>query len=192
MKKAISFITAGVCAVLLSTTTSAQSVSLDTYNMVLPSDGPVTSTGGISTTAIAKYGGAGTFYDASTKAFAKNEDFSFKIEHTKGISTSVSRAVAIEAFTELSIGGETELQIIGQSVSASAEVKVGVKKSVTTTVSWTIDAAQPSGNYLASTGKETMKTNGYIETANSGGVVTSRKFVTAYYTVRPYSSVKKI
>ncbi|MEW4370327.1 hypothetical protein [Paenibacillus kandeliae] len=192
MKKIMSFLTVGVCAILVSTNVSAQSVSLDTYNNSLKNGGPIVSGGGIGTTAIAKYGGAGKFYDASTKSTSKKENFSFKIEHTKGVSTSVSRAVALEAFTELSVGGETELQIIGQAVTASAEVKAGVKSSVTTTVSWTVDAAQPSGNYLASTGKETMKTSGYIETANTGGVVTSSKYILAYYTTRPYSSVKKV
>lgn len=102
--------------------------------------------------------------------------------------TEVTRSIKVRLFAEISVGGETELQVIGQKVSAKAEVRAGVDREETVSVTWKI----PQGRYLIQAGKVTVKTSGYLERANTSGGVTSSQYVNAHYTTRELARVTKL
>ncbi|MCP1187080.1 hypothetical protein [Paenibacillus sp. 1781tsa1] len=136
---------------------------------------------GVSIMAEAEYPGAGTYYKPVSTERIEDIAFEMDVENIGAISTTVVRSVAVRKFAQLSIGGETELGIMGQKVKATANVSAGVDQTVTTSVTWNVP---PKSKYTIRAGSYVIKTNGYLETANSGGVVVSQKYTTGKWTTK--------
>ncbi|MFB5762466.1 hypothetical protein [Paenibacillus medicaginis] len=181
MKKAVSsLVIIASLATSLSASAFAESVTNATYNTTNSSD--------VVLFEEPKYPGAGTYYEPSSTSRAERVDYSIEVTNPSNVVTEVRRDIKVRLFAELSVGGETELNIIGQKVSAKAEVKAGVDREETISVTWRI----PQGRYLIQAGKVTVKTNGYLERANTAGVVTSRQYVNAHYTTKDFAKTTKL
>lgn len=134
--------------------------------------------------AISKYAGPGTYYQPLTTTSAKFPHFSMRSTNNGDVTTQVVRTVTMRKYAQLTVGGEFELKIISTKVNTSVEVQAGIDSTVSTSVTWNVPGKSV---YDLSAGEEIVRTTGYIEIANTTGVVVQQKPVTAEYTSREYS-----
>jgi hypothetical protein len=183
MKKAISsFVLAGlIVSSLSSVSASAQSVTVNdaTYqpvpesinNLVVPFVEP-------------KYPGPGTFYDPLTTSSTKISHFSLRTTNSGNITQQITRTVSLRKYAQITVGGQFELKILATKVNTTVEVQAGIDKTVSTSITWNVPAKSV---YDLNAGEEVVKTTGFLEVANTSGVVTSSKAVTGEWTTREYS-----
>lgn len=162
----------------------AANVIQDTYDRPA-----LTNPGGFHTYAQAKYAGSGTYYEPTSTTRTQKADFSMEVTNDADATTTVSYQVSLNKFANVSVGGSTELNILTARVNATAEVAAGVSTTITRTLQWNIPQR---GVYKITSGEQVVRTSGYLETANNGGVVTSRKFITGEWTTSEFTSLVKI
>ncbi|WP_238655884.1 hypothetical protein [Paenibacillus piscarius] len=138
----------------------------------------------ISPFAIIKYPGAGTYYQPLSTTSTKFSHFNMRSTNYGDVTTQVVRTVTMRKYAQLTVGGEFELNIIATKVNTSVEVQAGLDYTVSTSVTWNVPGKSV---YDLSAGEEVVRTIGYIEIANTSGVVVQQKSVTAEYTSREYS-----
>ncbi|MFB5265873.1 hypothetical protein ACE41H_03615 [Paenibacillus enshidis] len=81
---------------------------------------------------------------------------------------------------------------MAQKVKASGSFSGGKKTTKTTAITWTVPAKSV---YTLRAGSVTIKTNGYMEVANSAGVVVKRTYNSGHWTTADFSDsifVKKL
>ncbi|MDR6776236.1 MULTISPECIES: hypothetical protein [Paenibacillus] len=160
-----------------SSSVYAESVTEATYEKAIDPSGIVIF-------AEAKYPGPGTYYEPYQTTREKSTDFSMEVSNTGGGTTSVTRTVSIRKFANVTIGGETELKIMAQKVKASLDVNAGVDSTKSVSITWSIPAKSV---YTIKAGSVVVKTSGYIERANSSGVVVSSTYNSGNWTTSEFS-----
>ncbi|MGG1617254.1 hypothetical protein ACIFQM_17160 [Paenibacillus sp. NRS-1782] len=179
MKKLKSLSLLGVITLLSigSSSVYAESVTEATYEKAI-------NPSGIEIFAEAKYPGAGTYFEPYSTTREKSADFSMEVTNTGAGTTSVTRTVSIRKFANVSVGGETELNVMAQKVKASLEVNAGVESNKSVSITWSIPAKSV---YTIKAGSVVVKTSGYIERANTSGVVVSRNYNSGNWTTSDFS-----
>ncbi len=191
MKKLLtSVISFSVASTLVLGTSFAQSVTDEVYklpsntNLPLHTNAPVGNGSSVGTLVETKYPGPGLYFEPSSTTRTKETEFSMEVTNSGAGTTTVTRTVALEKFGQVAVGGEVEFEVMMQKAKANIAFTAGAKKTETQSITWTIPAKSV---YTVRAGNVIIKTNGYIETANSSGVVTKRQYNTGTGTESNFS-----